>query len=241
MMKQEATTEGLPIGEATEKSKTLGRAELVLPEGWVTIFYGIPEEQTDLRNKVRELVKEHGLHSQDLGGSVYVGPESPQLDDKLEAAIQEVEKKAGRPNLVRLIRNDVRRNGDRVYLRDKIVDTAMQEMHLVEFSIDELEKALTPGSGVVIKDKKGKPRDLLSTGYARLNNGKKMLEDVEAVVLRFQGEETLEKEAEKLHLRCRQVTAWVERVDKFYKRWADGERVRRKADRDAKKAEGGKE
>jgi hypothetical protein len=205
-----------------------GLKEVHLPKGWVLTSYGIPEKSASLRDRLRKVLKAHGLISIDvIPGSVYFGVREPELDKALEYIIKEIEKETGLKDLVKLLPGDF----DEVtaaFLKNRIVANLLGDVEEAQGSIAELEKALA-GEITLVDPKTKKPRDLLSLGESRIRNARHVIQEADSVTSRFGGSEALEAEAERIRLRMTQIRTWVDAVEKGYKRWAEVEKARVKA------------
>ncbi len=203
-----------------------GLQETHLPTNWVLVVYGIPSRSDSLRDRLRKILKRHGLYSIDIGGSVYMGVRKVDLDTRVNEIIEKLKRDTGMAELVHFIVGDY----DEVtaaFFKDRITENVQADVRLVEESIVELEKALA--GEIVLKDPKTeKERDLMSLGESRIRNAKLLLESAEAVVARFTGNAALEADADRIRLRMTQIRTWVGSVENGFKRWADVERARRK-------------
>jgi len=206
-----------------------------LPKNWVLVVYGIPQAESQLRGELRKILRQHGLWKVDLGGSVYAGVSTPELDKKVGETVELLKKKVGPQRLAKM-RQDGMSDLVTFYpgtyeatiaqkFRDGLMENLMGDIQQAEDSIEELEGALV--GKVKILGPKDKPRDLLSTGSGRINSAYKLLEGAENLILRFGAAPGLEKDAEKITLRIRQLKTWTDNVKKSYLKWASLERARR--------------
>lgn len=187
-----------------------------LKKEWVLVIYGIPSELSYLGDKLRWICRSHGLWSIDRGGSVYLGPRDPALDQDLNKVIEQLRSKAKtEEKLVHFILGDYS-GPQSSYFSQRLFTEVSEDIDLIETSIDELEKALA--GEINLKDKEGKDRNLQSLGYNRVFNARRMLEGIDSVAIRFERAEDRDF-ANKVRIRIRQIGAWIDKVDLGFKRW----------------------
>jgi len=200
-----------------------------IPRSWVLAIYGIPQtaEGMSLRRKLCRVLKTHGLQSIDRGGSVYLGPANPHMDEEIRKVVDKLRQTTGLSNLVNIFNGEYDGLTAGVFL-DKVTGSALADMNDAERLLDEFERAMA--GQVQIKNSQGKDVDLVSTGYGRISTAKWAIEEVDSVLARFSGTEELRQEADRLSLKVRQLRSWVTRVDTAFGRFAKTERARRAAD-----------
>ena len=197
---------------------------MLVPEGWMLISYWISNDST--RARFQTFLEAHGLLSLELmKGSVYLGPTNEVLDKQVEDEARRVMSECkGRASVTAfpgVFGQDVART-----FSDRVVTNALADLQKQEEAVTELEAFLTDGKKMF--NDKGKELDPLTTGAGRLNALKDAVDAANGIMTRFSGNAALEKMAEKLSLRQRQIQAWVVKVDSTYKRYAAMERGRRK-------------
>lgn len=204
-----------------------GITETRYAEDWVVIAYGIPGQSTNIRDKLRKALKRHGLWSIDLGGSVYAGPRTQALDERLVTIIRDLQKKHGIAQLVRVLPGGATSEQAKS-MRDAVVESIMADMELIRLSMEELEKAMV-GEIVLVNEKDGKERNLLTTGYGRINSAENLMAGMEAAILRFATSKTAEVEVEQIRFRIKTVAAYVGKIKIHFDDFAVNERARQKA------------
>ena len=202
--------------------------ELQIQEGWVLVIYGIPSGFDWHRERLRQICRMYGLAKIDRGGSVYLGPENPDFDARMAAALRELESVAGGARLVHFVRGRYSPEQALVF-KDATVRSVLEEIDLIEKSMDQVEKAIA--GEIQVKDKEGKireGRDLADWAKRRINSAKELLDDCERVALRLDAK--YGEDAVKIRQRVAQVRAWVEKIEKGVKSYAATQKAKEKGD-----------
>jgi hypothetical protein len=183
--------------------------ELQIQEGWVLVIYGIPTGYDWHRERLRQICRAYGLAKIDRGGSVYLGPENPDFDARMAAALRELEAVAGGARLVHFVRG--RYSAEQaLYFKDTMVRSVLEEIDLIEKSMDEVEKALA--GEIEVKDKEGNVKeDLTDWAKRRINSAKNILDDCDKAAVRLDAK--YGEDAVKIRQRVSQVRAWVEKIE----------------------------
>lgn len=197
-----------------------------LPKNWYLAVYGIPQGESGLRRRLCRVLKTHGLQSIDRGGSVYMGPVNAKMDVHVRNVVDKLRAKTGMSDLVTLFEGDYDQATAAVFL-SKVVGRAMEEMGMEEAKIAELQRALA--GEVKIVNEKGKEQNIVTTGYGRIDSAKKAIEEVDSLIIRFQGSASLEQEGERIRTRVEQLRAWLQKIEGGFTRYAAAERARQKA------------
>lgn len=146
-----------------------------------------------------------------------------RLDADLVRVIEELRQKAGGEQFVHVITGDYT-SETASYFLNQVGKAVFEDVDLIEENIGELEQALA--GVVVIRDRKGKPRNLVTTGRGRLINAENLLQSLDTVVARYGAGEGTGKLAEKLRIRVAEVRAWVQKVQIGYDRYAASKKRR---------------
>jgi predicted translin family RNA/ssDNA-binding protein len=200
--------------------------ELVMQEGWILVIYGIPCELDWYRERLREICRTYGLTKIDRGGSVYLGPENPDFDARMSEALRELESVAGGQRLVYFVRGRYSKE-QALALKDAMVRSVLEEIDLIEKSMDQVEKALA--GEIEIKDRDGEVlEDLTAWSRRRIYSAKNILDDCERVAIRLDAK--YGEDATKIRQKVSQVRAWVEKIEKGVTKYAAAKKAEVKTD-----------
>jgi virulence-associated protein VapD len=201
----------------------------VIEPGWVLVVYGIRREHQNIRERIRTLLRRHGFVSCDLGGSVYLGVRSQELDERLNKLYRALVQSTGQRDLVHFITGEYDVT-TALKFTSLVDESIVRDMQMVKKSINELEEALA--GNIVLKDSYGNQRNLVSVGESRIRNALLILENLDTAVQRLSEGRGLQSHADELRQRVKEMTAWVRQVKVGFDRFAAVEKARQAGQRE---------
>ena len=211
-LSKDVETENVVAFNAAITAQKAGEVKRHLPSSWIIVDYQIPETHRNLRNRIFDVCISGGLSGR---GSYYCGPSNTALDQEIVDTISKVKAQLGEGDWIDYIQPTCN-DHDAEVLRDKAVGGAFDEMKRVEENIEQLERILAGDEKVYGKNDKGETieRKVESFGPARIRDAKSSLEYMDSVLQRFQGNAEMENAADGIKLRVKEISAYVEKVDK---------------------------